>query len=424
MVRRMDQNDLDIEIKELNPNSRKVVIASVEDSKTEAEIEALQHRLNGRKAFIQNGFQGKYEVLTSENRTEIRKLTADFTEVGCGVYRANNPDWDKGSLWNLYAVESDGTILISRREDEDEDSREALTSGLQVKSNISGRTAAPLYIHNRGDVLEFIDTDGRFAQGTVVEVDHASRGYWVQSDLSFDKEFVPFSLTAGDEAAFTSDDPGADDDFDFVPDADNESAYTSDDPGADDDYVQNENDEQGFESMDEFDQSFGDLNENQMHAEASLGDEGTESGLDDIQTLNMMGDGMYDDGEDETNQVGGVVEADHQLNFEGYDEGLDDMFQECEDMQESEDHYDFDDELYALASASTEDGLDDTPQTTEDLQSEQGEEDQHFQEVDDMQNSVGSVVDTPESYDLSELMEVQREQMAKRDQRDRDTWFI
>lgn len=418
MVRRIDQNDLDIEIKELNPNSRKVVIASVEDSKTQAEIEALQHRLNGRKAFIQNGFQGKYEVLTSENRTEIRKLTADFTEVGCGVYRANHPSWDKGSLWNLYAVEPDGTVLISRREDEDDESREALTANLQVKSNISGRTAAPMFIYRAGDVIDYVDENGRFAEGTILEVDHATRCYVVQSNLSFDKEFVPFSLTASDEAVFTSDDPGADDDFEFVPDADNESAYTSDDSSADDDYVQNENDEQGFESMDEFDESFGNV-------EASTDEEGTESGLDDIQTLDMMGDGMYDDVEDETNQVGEVVEASHyQFDFEGFDDGADDLEQDEDDEQCSVDHYDFDEDLYALASASLEDGLDDTPQTSEDLQDEQGEEDQHFQEVDDLQDSVGDVVDTPESYDLSDVSEVQREQMAKRDKRNRDIWFI
>lgn len=356
----------DVNISELAQSGLKHVVASVHDTKKEAEVEALSLRLSGKQAFIQNGLQGKYEVLSTEREIEVRKLDASFKEVGTGVYIAGSPAWDKGSVWTLYKTEQNGEILVSKMEDEDEDSREALTAKIQVKSNINARTAAANVYLPVGETLEFIDIHGRFATGRVTGLDYSARCYTVISDISFEEEFIPFTLTASD---MYSEDANADDEFVFTPEQHSEEAYTSENANADDDYSQNMPSVSGFEAADSFDHDF----------DMTFGEDLVEASTDEDDLME--------------------IKSAFQFDFDGFDQGLDDTEQLVDDLQPSVDHYDFDPELYSQASLEDQD----IPQTLDDLQSQTSEVDFSYTEADQMNDELADP-NTDQLQDLNEVI--------------------
>lgn len=175
-------------------SNKKVFTGKVSKSKRAAECAALEMRLQGRTAFVQNGLEGKYEVVASEYEPEVRQLTADFKEVGAGIWQATNPDWDSGSLWTLYSSGPDG-VLISRLDDE-EVSQGSLSQELMIESSVQGLAKAATVVHHVGEVLSYVDPFGNIVEGKILEVDHSAGGYWIRNAITLVPDFIPMHSAA------------------------------------------------------------------------------------------------------------------------------------------------------------------------------------------------------------------------------------
>lgn len=188
MVQRSNNNEFSFDTDELPLyNTKKVFTGHVTASRKEAEQIALQLRLQGRVAHVQNGLEGRYEVVAYERDSEVRELTADYKEIGAGIWQSTNPDWDTGSLWTLYSSGPDG-ILISRIDEEDS---EELTSDLMIESSIEGLARAASLMHEVGEVLAYVDPEGNIVEGCITEIDHDAGGYWVRNAITLNPDFIP-----------------------------------------------------------------------------------------------------------------------------------------------------------------------------------------------------------------------------------------
>jgi hypothetical protein len=299
-----------------------------------AEIRALDYRLQGRPAYVQNGLEGNYEVVISERQPEIRVYTAStFKEIGCGVYQATNPDWDTHSVWSLYQVEKDGSILLSRV-DEDDIKSAALTDKLMVASSVRGQKRVATSLYSIGETLQYVDTTGAIVTGTIIDVDRAADAFIVRNSATLQRDYISMSRVADtaesqalglddiqtkddlgselytdaeelhdellsefpelhtasekDEAIegdpgqpdFYSEDASADDELEYEVDPHSEEAYTSEDPSADDTYDQQPTDVTGTEGVENFDEiTPADVREALKKAMSECGDAGwTDSG--------------------------------------------------------------------------------------------------------------------------------------------------
>lgn len=260
MAKRIDQGEFSFDANELPEYKTKSVFSGiVKASRKEAEIEALNLRLQGRVAHVQNGLQGNYEIVVSERDNEVRSLTADYKEIGTGLWQAANPSWDSGSIWEMYAVADDGSVLISRVDDEDVSK---LASNLMVASSVGKLTRKASLIYTAGDKIAYQDTRNNFVEGIVAEVDDQAGGYWVRNALSLEMDFIP--KTASEEM-----DHMQDDEFDIV--------ASSDDEDEDADYDLLFDDGEGSDAWEPLEASFDNDMDHEQDGEfdivASAGDE-------------------------------------------------------------------------------------------------------------------------------------------------------
>lgn len=149
-------------------------------NKKEAEIEALTLRLHGKSAFVQTGYEGNYEVVASQHKGEIRKLTADYKELGAGLYQEVNPSWDSGNIWTLHSINNDGSVMIARIA---EDELEELGSDeLFVESELSDKVnCSNLPVYGRGEEFAYVNDEGRITVGKVERLDYEAGCYVVRS---------------------------------------------------------------------------------------------------------------------------------------------------------------------------------------------------------------------------------------------------
>lgn len=168
----------------------------VSKDRRDAEREALQLRLAGTQAKIQNGLNGHYEVIAVKRQEDLRVFTAkEFKSVGAGVYVAAQPEWDAGSVWAVHSNSEDGTILLARVDDEDipeMDGDIVQSSTLGVEASITKRA------YNEGDAITYVDQLNNVVTGSVKSVDQHAAGYWVHNPVFAGLDFVPFDESITD----------------------------------------------------------------------------------------------------------------------------------------------------------------------------------------------------------------------------------
>lgn len=158
-------------------------------SRKAAEARVASLRLKGIQAYVQNGLEDNYEIVVRAGHSETRVLTADFKELGTGVYQATNPDWDSGSIWRVHSYAEDGSVMLSRCAEDEEDN---LADDYMVESSLKGLACRTASFLVEGQVIDYVDPGNNIVSGTVKTLDHQAGGYWVNNHANLALDFIPF----------------------------------------------------------------------------------------------------------------------------------------------------------------------------------------------------------------------------------------
>lgn len=429
MVQRANETNLNIDLKEMREYKVNRVFASVHNSRKEAEIEVLNHRLRGVAAVCQNGVGGKYEVLLPEfAAAETRRHSqADFKEIGAGIYESTGPDWDKGNLWTIGERADDGTLILCRLDADDLDHKE-LTASLIQASSMGGRTLAANKYLTMGQVIDYVDGHNRLTKGEVIGIDHSAKLYELRNfaDLSVDYlEITAETELSPDGGLFpqglddiqTSDDPGTDeymsaDEFE-VDSIGSENDKIRDEFTAgfdfDNEFEQIPDDMQGTGGYDPADPGltassrYANVDESPFYSEDPSADDdffpSAEAHPETAYTSENPNDAYdYDQNDTDVSGFEGLEEFDENIGI------TEDLNQELTASRRARRR-----QLAEEAGLFSEDpgADDDFYQLTDDLQKQEGEEDQTYDDVQDEINQVGNVVDYDEmSLDDEDFREV------------------
>lgn len=428
MAQRANEINLNVDLNEMREYKVNRVFASVHNSRKEAEIVVLNHRLRGVAAVCQNGLSGKYEVLVPEfTDGETRRYSqAEFKEVGAGIYEATGPSWDKGNLWTIGERAEDGTLILCRLDSDDLEHKE-LTASLIQASSMGGQTLAEKKFLKMGEVVDYVDGHNRLTKGEVIGIDHSAKLYELRNyaDLSVDYLEIKAETELGPEGGLfpqgldeiqTSDDVGTDEYM-------SADEFEVDSIGSENDKIRDEF-TAGLDFQNEFDQVPDDLQgtggfddaDMTMTAsrQANVDDApfySEEPGADDdffpspeahsetaYESENP--DDAYDYDQNDTDVSGfeGLDEFDENINI------TEDLNQELTASRRARRR-----QLAEEAGLFSEDpgADDDFYQLTDDLQKQEGEEDQTYDDVEDEINQVGNVVDYDDmSLDDEDFREV------------------
>lgn len=234
MVTRIGDMELEIDFNHLKDLPKQIVFSGdICENIKQAKVTTLQRRLRGINAHAQNSYNGVYEIMQAEVKPQMRKLDANFRELGAGVYEAMSPEWDAGSMWTVYSNQ-DGTIILSKLE-ENELTHLGDNKSLIRESNINEPTMAVKAHYGKGTQLTY-RKGTETHRGVVVGYDGSMGAYAVQNELTKDIDYIPSELN--NEGAL-------EDELQKHPH--NESAYSSEDPQAAYNYEQQSQETMGNE---------------------------------------------------------------------------------------------------------------------------------------------------------------------------------